>query len=114
VKYNSALDFFTRSVVQNSSNFSISSDPTQLCFCSTKDQNCTDTIQSKSKSIYLGQHIEVSVIAYDQSGKAIPTLVHVNVSSGKDNVTEIIIYMRQKEAAPAEGTLQHHQMSSVS
>ena len=96
VKYNSALDFFTRSVVQNSSSFSISSDPTQLCFCSTKDQNCTDTIQSKSKSIYPGQHIEVSVIALDQSDTPIPTLVHVSVHLGNDNVTEIITYETER------------------
>ena len=91
MKYNSALDFFRRSVVQNSSGFSISSDPTQICFCSRYDRNCTDTIQSKC--IYPGQDIAVSVIAVDQSDVAIPTLVHVNVCSGKDhNVTEIITY----------------------
>ena len=90
MKYSSALDFFRRSVVQNSSGSSISSDPTQICFCSKYDRNCTDTIQSKS--IYPGQNIEVSVIAVDQSDLAIPTLVHVNVRSGKDhNVTEKII-----------------------
>ena len=90
MKYNSALDFFRRSVVQNSSGSSISSDPTQICFCSRYDRNCTVTIQSKS--IYPGQNIEVSVIAVDQSDVAIPTLVHVNVRSGKDhNVTEEII-----------------------
>ena len=90
MKYNSALDFFSRSVVQNDNGSFISSDPTQLCFCSRYDQNCTETIQSKS--IYPGQNIEVSVIAVDQSDVAIPTLVHVNVRSGKDhNVTEKII-----------------------
>ena len=90
MKYSSALDFFRRSVVQNSSGSSISSDPTQICFCSRYDRNCSVTIQPKS--IYPGQDIEVSVIAVDQSGVAIPTLVHVNVRSGKDhNVTEKII-----------------------
>ena len=94
-KYNSALDFFRRSVVQNSSGSSISSDPTQLCFCCRNGQNCTDTIQSKS--IYPGQNIEVSVIAVDQSDLAIPTLVHVNVRSGKDhNQTEIITYKTER------------------
>jgi len=89
MKYNSALDFFTRSIVQYSNDSSISSDPTKLCFCSKNDQNCTDAIQTES--IYPGQHIEVSVVAVDQSDVAIPTLVHVNVHSGKDrNVTEII------------------------
>jgi len=91
MKYNSALDFFTKSIVQYSNDSSISSDPTQLCFCSKNDQNCTDAIQTES--IYPGQHIEVSVVAVDQSDVAIPTLVHVNVHSGKDhNVTEIITY----------------------
>ena len=95
MKYNSALDFFRRSVVQNSSGSSISSDPTQICFCSRYDRNCTDTIQSKS--IYPGQDIAVSVIAVDQSDVAIPTLVHVNVRSGKDhNVTEIITYETER------------------
>ena len=95
MKYNSALDFFRRSVVQNSSGSSISSDPTQLCFCSRYDQNCTVTVQSKS--IYPGQNIEVSVIAVDQSDLAIPTLVHVNVRSGKDHdQTEIITYETER------------------
>ena len=55
VKYNSALDFFMRCIVQYNNHSSISSDPTQLCFCSKNDQNCTDAIQTES--IYPGQHI---------------------------------------------------------
>ena len=106
MKYNSALDFFRRSVVQNDNGSFISSDPTQLCFCSRYDRNCTDTIQSKS--IYPGQDIAVSVIAVDQSNVAIQTLIHVNVRPGKDNhQTEIITYETDRSCTSRNYTLPH-------
>ena len=74
------------SILQGNSDkgHSISSDPTQLCFCNKSKLNCTETTQSRS--IYPGQQVEVSVVAIDQSGSAIPALIHTTVRSG-DNLT---------------------------
>ena len=90
--YASTLELFNKSILEeNEMGHSISSNPSQLCFCNTSKQNCRETTQSKS--IYPGQQVEISVIAIDQSGSAIPTLTHVKRSSGSDkNSSEIISY----------------------
>ena len=47
----------------------------------------------QSRSIYPGQLVAVSVVAIDQSGLAIPTLIHTQVHSGHNlTVSEIISY----------------------
>ena len=70
---------------------SISSDPTQLCFCNRSKLNCKETTQLRS--IYPGQQVEVSVIAIDQSVSAIPALIHTTVHSGHIlNMSETISY----------------------
>ena len=90
--YASTLELFNMSILQeNDMGHSISSNPSQLCFCNTSKQNCRETTQSRS--IYPGQQVEVSVIAIDQSGSAIPTLTHIKRPSGNDiNSSEIISY----------------------
>ena len=70
---------------------SISSDPTQLCFCNRNKLNCTETTQSRS--IYPGQQVEVSVVAIDQSGSTVPALIHTAVRSGDNLImSETISY----------------------
>ena len=90
--YASTLELFNMSILQeNEMGHSISSNPSQLCFCNTSNQNCRETTQSRN--IYPGQQVEVSVIAIDQSGSAIPTLTHIKRSSGNDiNSSQIISY----------------------
>ena len=93
--YTSALDLFTKSIVhvgrKDDETFSISSDPTQLCFCNKSELNCTEVTQSRS--IYPGQQIMLSVVAIDQSSLAIPTLIHTNIHSGPNlTVSETISY----------------------
>ena len=92
-KYTSALQLFNMSILQGDSDkgHSISSDPTQLCFCNRSDWNCKEPTQSRN--IYPGQQVEVSVVTIDQSGSAIPALIHTTLRSG-DNLTvsEIISY----------------------
>ena len=85
-RYTSALELFNTSILQENGDkgHSISSDPTQLCFCNTSKLNCTET--THSKSIYPGQQVEVSVVAIDQSHLPIPALIHATVHSG-DNLT---------------------------
>ena len=85
-RYTSILQLFNTSILQGNSDkgHSISSDPTQLCFCNMRKWNCTETTQSKS--IYPGQQVEVSVVAIDQSGLPVPALIHTAVRSG-DNLT---------------------------
>ena len=56
---------------------SISSDPTQLCFCNTSEHSCEEVTQSRS--MYPGQQVVVSVVAIDQSSSAISTLTHTNI-----------------------------------
>ena len=85
--YRSALELFKMSILNDTSH-SISSDPTQLCFCNISGWSCREVTQSRS--IYPGQNIEVSVLAIDQSGLAIPTLIHTRMYSG--NMSEIISY----------------------
>ena len=89
----SALELFHMSILHSKDdpNHSISSDPTQLCFCNTSEQNCREV--SQSRSIYPGQQVAVSVVAIDQSGLAIPTLIHTVIHSGHNlTVSEIISY----------------------
>ena len=89
-RYNSALQLFNTSIVKGNGD-SISSDPTQLCFCNKSKLNCTEATQSKS--IYPGQHVEVSVVAIDQSGSTIPALIHTTVRSGDNLImSETISY----------------------
>ena len=70
---------------------SISSDPTQLCFCNMSEHSCGEVTQSRS--IYPGQQVVVSVVAIDQSGSAISTLIHTNIRFGQNlTVSETISY----------------------
>ena len=92
-RYNSALQLFNTSIVKRNGDkgHSISSDPTRLCFCNKSKLNCTEATQSKS--IYPGQQVEVSVVAIDQSGSTIPTLIHTAVRSGDNLImSETISY----------------------
>ena len=85
-RYTSALELFNISILQGhgDKSHSISSDPTQLCFCNKSKPNCTETTQSRR--IYPGQQVEVFVVAIDQSGSTVPALIHTTVRSG-DNLT---------------------------
>ena len=92
-RYTSALELFNTSILQENGDkvHSISSDPTQLCFCNRSKLNCTETTQSRS--IYRGQQVEVSVVAIDQSGSTIPALIHTAVRSGNNLImSETISY----------------------
>ena len=91
--YTNALELFNMSILQGHADkgHSISSYPTQLCFCSTNNWNCKETTQSRS--IYPGQQVEVSVLAIDQSVSAVPALIHTTVRSGHIlNMSETISY----------------------
>ena len=91
--YTNALDLFNMSILQgnNGKGHSISSDPTQLCFCNKSKPNCTETTQSRR--IYPGQQVEVSVVAIDQSYLPIPALIHSTVRSGNNLImSETISY----------------------
>ena len=85
-RYTSELQLFNMSILKRSGDkdHSISSGPTQLCFCNASKLNCKETTQSTS--IYPRQKVEVSVDAIDQSGSGIPALIHTTVRSG-DNLT---------------------------
>ena len=92
-KYTSVLQLFTMSILQalGDKGHSISSDPRQLCFCNRSKLNCKETAQSRS--IYPGQQVGVSVVPIDQSGSAIPALIHTTVYSGHIlNMSETISY----------------------
>ena len=92
-KYTSVLQLFNMSIVKGSGDkgHSISSDPTQLCFCNRSKVNCREKTQSRS--IYPGQQVEVSVVAIDQSVSEISALIHTAVRSGQIlNMSEIISY----------------------
>ena len=92
-KYTSVLQLFTMSILQEHGykGRTISSYPTQLCFCNTSKWDCKETAQSRS--IYPGQQVEFSVIAIDQSSSAIPALIHTTVCSGHIlNMSETISY----------------------
>ena len=92
-RYTSVLQLFNMSSLQGHSDkgYSISSDPIQLRFCNRSEWNCTETTQLRS--IYPGQQVEVSVVAIDQSGSAIPALIHTAVLSGQIlNIAETISY----------------------
>ena len=89
----SALEFFNMSIIHSKedTSHSISSDPTQLCFCNASEQNCRETTQSRN--IYPGQQVAVSVVAIDQSCLAIPTVIHSSIRSSHNlTVSEIISY----------------------
>ena len=87
-RYTNALQLFNTSILKGigDKGHSISSDPTQLCFCNMSQLNCTGL--SQSRSIYPGQHFEISVGAIDQSGSAIPALIHITIHTG-DNLTGV-------------------------
>ena len=91
--YTSTLQLFNTSILKGNCDkgHSISSDPTQLCFCNMRKWNCTETTQSRS--IYPGQQVEVSVVAIDQSHLPIPALIHSTVRSGDNLImSETISY----------------------
>ena len=81
-RYTGILQLFNISIVKGNGDkgHSISSDPTQLCFCNKSIIYCTETTQSRR--IYPGQQVEVSVVAIDQSGVTVPALIHTTVRSG--------------------------------
>ena len=92
-RYTSVLQLFNMSSLQGHSDkvYSISSDPTQLRFCNRSEWNCTETTQLRS--IYPGQQVEVSVVAIDQLGSAIPAMIHTTIRSGQIlNISETISY----------------------
>ena len=92
-RYTSALELFNISILKGNGDksYSISSDPTQLCFCNMSKLNCTEKTQSRS--IYPGQQVEVSVVAIDQSSSTVPALIHTTVRSGINlTVSETISY----------------------
>ena len=92
-QYSSALELFNMSIVNigRKDDYSISSDPTQLCFCNRSGHSCREVTQSRS--IYPGQQVVVSVVAIDQSGLEIPTLIHAKIRSGHNlTVSETISY----------------------
>ena len=92
-RYTNALELFNMSILQGHGDkgHSISSDATQLCFCTASKWNCK--IKTQSRSIYPGKQIEVSVVAIDQSNLAISALIHTTVRSGNNlTVSEIISY----------------------
>ena len=90
--YASTLELFNMSILRidpkNDVGYSITSDPTRLCFCNTSQWSCREV--SQSRDIFPGQQMTVSVVAIDQSGLAIPTLIHTEVHSG--NISETISY----------------------
>ena len=89
-RYTNALELFNISG-NNGKGHSISSDPTQLCFCNMRKWNCTETTQSRS--IYPGQQVEVAVVAIDQSHLPILALIHSTVRSGNNLImSETISY----------------------
>ena len=85
-RYTSVLQLFNLSILNQNGDkgHSISSEPTQLCFCNRSKLNFAE--KTRSRSIYPGQQVEVSVVAVDQLGSAIPALIHTTVHSG-DNLT---------------------------
>ena len=94
-RYTSTIELFSISILyvgrEDNMGHSISSDPSQLCFCNTSELNCREVM--RSRSIYPGQQVAVSVVAIDQSGSAIPTLIHTQIHSGHNlTVSEIISY----------------------
>ena len=92
-RHTNTLGLFNISIVKGNGDkgHSISSDPTQLCFCNKSKLNCTETTQSRS--IYPGQQVEVSVVAIDQSHLPIPALIHTTVRSGNNLIgSETISY----------------------
>ena len=92
-RHTNTLGLFNISIVKGNGDkgHSISSDPTQLCFCNTSKLDCTEI--TRSKSIYPGQQVEVSVVAIDQSHLPIPALIHTAVRSGDNLImSETISY----------------------
>ena len=92
-RYTSALQLFNKSISQRNGDkdYSISSDPSQLCFCNKSELICTKV--SQSRTIYPGQQVEVSVIVIDQAGSAIPALIHTTIQSGHSReMSEIVSY----------------------
>ena len=92
-RYTSALQLFNMSIVNGSGDkdHSISSDPTQLCYCNMGKLNCAE--KTWSRSIYPGQQVEVSVVATDQLNLTISVLIHTAVRSGHNlTVSETISY----------------------
>ena len=94
-KYTSIMELFSMSILNDGRkdgvSHSISSDPTHLCFCNTSELNCREIMQSRR--IYPGQQVAVSVVAIDQSGLTIPTLIHTQIHSGHNlTVSEVISY----------------------
>ena len=94
-RYSSALELFNMSILhtgrKDDVDDPISSDPTQLCFCNKSEHSCREVTQSRS--IFPGQQVVVSVVAIDQSGLEIPTLIHATIYSGHNlTVSETISY----------------------
>ena len=94
-RFTSAIELFSRLILhtgrKGNTGHSISSDPSELCFCNASKLNCKEV--KTSRSIYPGQQVAVSVVATDQSGLTIPTLIHTQIQSGHNlTVSETISY----------------------
>ena len=76
----SAVHIFRRFILNDNENSSpISSDPTEVCFCSNNRTECGEKTQHKS--VFAGQRFDVSVLAVDQANEAIPAIFHADLNN---------------------------------
>ena len=78
----SAVDVFSRYILndnEHSKMTPISSDPTEVCFCSNNRTKCEEKTQHKS--VFAGQRFDVSVLAVDQANEAIPAIFHADLNN---------------------------------
>ena len=78
----SAVDVFSRYILndnEHSKMTPISSDPTEVCFCSNNRTECEEKTQHKS--VFAGQRFDVSVLAVDQANEAIPAIFHADLNN---------------------------------
>ena len=74
-RYTSVLQLFNMSILKGNGDNATLFHMTLCSFASVE--------KTRSRRIYPGQQVEVSVVAIDQLGSAIPTLIHITVLSGK-------------------------------
>ena len=85
----SAVHIFSRFILNDNENSfilndkenssPISSDPTEVCFCSNNRTECGE--KNQHKSVFAGQRFDVSVLAVDQANEAIPAIIHVDLNN---------------------------------
>ena len=76
-----AVDIFSRLILndnEHSKTSTISSDPTEVCFCSSSRTECE--VKTQHKSVFAGQRFDVSVLAVDQANEAIPAIFHADLN----------------------------------